>query len=147
MGIEENIHVERLRHAGAALAKQLNPLFDPGVVWDPDEGQKFLSNPDNAFFVAKYDGVIAGFLTAHCLQRFDKRRAEVLLYEIGVAEQYRRLGVGTALMTAVKESAAEVGADEVWVLTEHDNVPALNLYRSAGATDEAPNVVMFSYKL
>jgi ribosomal protein S18 acetylase RimI-like enzyme len=97
------VDIERIERVDQELAEWLNPLFDPGMAWDPDEGQKFLSNPDNAFFVAKYDGVIAGFLTAHRLQRFDKRRAEVLLYEIGVDERYRRLGLGTALMVAVKE--------------------------------------------
>ncbi|HET8523733.1 MAG TPA: GNAT family N-acetyltransferase [Thermomicrobiales bacterium] len=130
-----------------ALVERLNPLFDPGVEWDPAEGQTFLDNPDNAFFVAKYNGVIAGFLTAHRLQRFDKRRAEVLLYEIGVDERYRRLGLGTALVAAVKEWAAEVGADEVWVLTEQDNLPALSLYRSAGPADEMADVVMFTYEV
>ena len=86
-------------------------------------------------------------MTAHRLQRFDKRKAEVLLYEIGVHQNYRRRGIGKAIIEEVKKWAKEVGTDKVWVLTEKDNEAAMAMYKSAGGIEEAPGTIMWAYKL
>ena len=88
-------------------------------------------------------------LTANRLQRFDKRGAEVLLYEIGVREEVRQQGIGKALINEVKLWAKEAGADEVWVLTNKSNTAAVALYESMGGKTESeiPDEVMFIFKL
>jgi GNAT superfamily N-acetyltransferase len=80
------------------------------------------------------------------LQRFDRRGAEVLLYEIGVEEPFQRRGVGRALVEEAKRWAAELAADELWVLTEDDNVPARALYAATGGREET-GLTMFVYGL
>src|SRR3712207_2759791 len=40
----------------------------------------------------------AGFITGHVLQRLDTPRPMLFLYEVGVAEEYRGRGIGTALV-------------------------------------------------
>ena len=129
------------------LASRLNTLFDDGTVWDSAQGRHFLDNPDNLLLVASWEGQICGFLTAHRLQRFDARRAEVLLYEIGVHEDFRQRGVGAALIAAVKCWARDVGADEVWVLTNVDNTAAMSLYRGTGGEEDVPGTTMFTYPI
>lgn len=141
------VTVERLSTVNATLVPGLNGLFDEGTEWDEEQGAKFLEDPDNLFLLARWDGVVCGFLTAHRLQRFDRRRAEVLLYEIGVDERYQRRGVGTALIDEVKRWAEAVGADEVWVLTEASNVAAMGLYGSTGGEADAPGTTMFTYRI
>jgi ribosomal protein S18 acetylase RimI-like enzyme len=127
----------------------LNGLFDEGTEWDLQEGAKFLNDSNNALFVAFLENQAVGFLTANRLQRFDKRGAEVLLYEIGVREDARQKGIGKALIGEVKLWAKETGADEVWVLTNRSNTAAVALYQSMGGKTESvtPDEVMFVFKL
>ena len=138
--------IERIKNVNQDFVDKLNSLFDDKQ-WNEAEGNKFLANQDNALFVAFEDNTPTGFLTAHRLQRFDSRKAEVLLYEMGVHEDYRRKGIGKALIEEVKKWAKEVGAAEVWVLTEKSNIPAMAMYQSAGGQEEAPGTIMFVYKI
>ena len=144
---EASLSIRRLTDVDDDLAARLNPLFDDGDVWDAAQGRLFLQNPDNLFLAAFWDDLACGFLTAHRLQRFDARRAEVLLYEIGVHEDFRQRGVGTALIMAVNAWAREVGADEVWVLTNVENAAAMALYRTTGGEEDVPGTTMFTYRI
>lgn len=137
--------IELLKKADTALIVQLNGLLDEGTEWDAQHGEKFLQDANNALFIAFSEHKAVGFLTANRLQRFDNRGAEVLLYEIVVHEDFRRKGIGKALVEAAKRWAVEVGADVLWVLTNKSNTAAVALYRSAGGTtqSEDPDEVMF----
>lgn len=137
--------VRRLGAADAGWARLLNALFDAGTVWDDAEGRRFLADPANLLVVAFWDDVPCGFATAHRLQRFDRRRAEVLLYEIGVDEAYQRRGIGAALVEEVKRWAAEAGADEVWVLAEGDDARAQAFYRAIGGHADEQGAMMFAF--
>jgi GNAT superfamily N-acetyltransferase len=139
--------IRRLTEVDAALAEQLNAEFDEGMVWDEAEGRRFLAGRDNLFLAAFWDERVCGFATAHRLQRVDRRRAEVLLYEIGVNEAFQRRGIGTALVAAVKHWAREVGANEVWVLTERENTAAMALYAATGGEVDPPGTTMFTYRI
>ena len=138
--------VRRESTVDAVLAAELDALFDADVSWDAEQGPRFLAHPDTLLLVARWDGAVCGFLSAYRLQRFDRRGAEVLLYEIGVEEPFQRRGVGRALVEEAKRWAVEVGADELWVLTEDDNAPARTLYAATGGREET-GLVMFDYGL
>ena len=84
--------VRRVTTVDEALAAELDVMFDEGVSWDAEQGQRFLAHPDTLLLVARWDGEACGFLSAYRLQRFDRRGAEVLLYEIGVEEPFQRQG-------------------------------------------------------
>ncbi len=143
------VRIELIRKVDAAFIDQLNGLFDEGTEWDSQQGEKFLKDSNNALFVAFLENQAVEFLTANRLQRFDKRGAEVLLYEIGVREDARQKGIGRALIREVKLWAKEVGADEVWVLTNRSNTAAIALYQLMGGKTESttPDEVMFVFKL
>ena len=138
--------VRRVTTVDVALAAELNAMFDEGVSWDTGQGQRFLAHPDTLLLVARWDGEACGFLSAYRLQRFDRRGAEVLLYEIGVEEPFQRRGVGRALVEEAKRWAAELGADELWVLTEEDNAPARALYAATGGREET-GFTMFEFRV
>lgn len=146
---EQEIRVELIKKSDHAFIHQLNRLLDEGTEWNLQQGQKFLTDSHNALFVAFLKDQAVGFLTANRLQRFDKRGAEVLLYEIGVHENFRQKGVGKELIKEAKLWAKEVGADEVWVLTNRSNIAAVALYRSMGGKTESQTLdeVMFVFKL
>lgn len=44
----------------------------------------------------------------------------------------RLVGVGTALLTAVREAARDAGCQRMWVVTTNDNVEALRFYQRRG---------------
>lgn len=141
------IEIERVVRVDAALAAGLNGLFDEGMAWDEGNGRAFLANPDALLVVARWDGVVCGFLTAYRLPRFDGMGSEVNLYEIGTDEAYRRRGVGRALVAEVTRWAAEVGAANVWVMTEVDNEAAQGLYAATGGERDEPAITMFTYSI
>ena len=138
--------VRRETDVDAALAARLDAMFDRGVAWDAEQGRRFLADPDALLLVARWAGEPCGFLTAYRLQRFDRRRAEVVVYEIGVEEPFRRRGAARALVEEAKRWAAEVGAEDLWVLTEEDNAPARALYAATGGREQL-GVAMFEYDL
>jgi len=127
------------------IIAQLDELLENP--WEAVQGERFLANPDNALLVAFVDQQVAGFLTAHRLQRLDARQAEVLLYEIETHSDFRRRGVGTALIEAIKIWATHAGADELWVLTYSSNIPAMALYSATGGEEDEPGTRMFTYTL
>lgn len=144
---QSSLKIEKVDTIDEKLIFQLNKIFDKGTVWNKTEGKKFISNKDSVLFLARLENVIIGFLTAYRLQRFDKRKAEILLYEIGVHKDHRRKGVGKALIEKVKKWAFEVEADEIWVLTNTSNIEAMTLYNSAGGKKDIPGTTMFTYKI
>lgn len=145
--MENNITIKRMTINDTFDVDELNTLFDEGTLWDAVEGEKFLNDENNALFIAFYEDKMAGFLSANKLQRFDKRKAEILLYEIGVKEEYRRLGLAKALIQTVKDWGKEQGADEVWVLTSKTNIPGNKLYQSEDGELEKPAYEMYVFKL
>lgn len=145
MGDERPLTIERVTSVDETLAAGLGELFDEGMEWDPEQGRRFLENPDALLLVARWGGDAAGFTTPYRLPRVDRPRAEVQLYEIGVDDRFRRRGVATALIGEVHRWAAEVGADEVWVLTETENAAARALYAATGGEEDASRFVMFTY--
>ncbi len=146
MASSGTLTVRRETAVDVMLAAELDAMFDEGVFWDAEQGQRFLAHPDALLLVARWDGAACGFLSAYRLQRFDRRRAEVLLYEIGVDEPFQRRGVGRALVEEATRWAADVGSDELWVLTEDDNASARALYAATGGREET-GLTMFTYGL
>jgi len=147
MYLNSTVVIKRISAASEINGNQFNALRDEGTEWDAEQGKKYLASEDNALFLAFIEEEIVGFLTAHRLQRLDKRKAEILLYEVSVAPDFRQKGIGKALIDGVKKWGKEVEADEVWVLTERSNLPAMALYQSMGGTRENSDEQMFTFKI
>jgi ribosomal protein S18 acetylase RimI-like enzyme len=141
----QDIAIRRLTALDGPALAEINREF--GFGWDPAHAARFLRDPDNLLLVATVGERICGVLYGYRLQRLDQREAEVLLYAIDVGEGDRRRGVGRRLVEATKRWAAEIGADEVWVITDRANTAAVALYRSAGGVEEAPEAVTFVFPI
>ena len=141
------IETRRVGPGERGMAAMLNPLIDEGTFWDDEQARLFLADGNNALFLAEEDGAAIGYATANRLQRFDNRRAEVLLYDISVEEAHHRRGAGRALLGRVLDWAREVGAENVWVLTDSDDARACAFYAGTGGEQFVPNSTMFIYTL
>ena len=97
--------------------------------------RRFLAEPNHHLLMAfDDDGSALGFVSGVETTHPDKG-TEMFLYELSVAEPFRRRGIGRALVDALAALARERGCHGMWVGTEPDNDAALATYRSAGGGD------------
>ncbi len=114
-----------------------------GVSVDPAYMRAFLAD-DRHYFVVAYAGEEpVGYVFGYRLARFDGRRPQVLLFEIGVVEQHRRKGIGRALIENLKMTAKADGCGRMTVPTSRSNEAAMALYRSAGGEEGADDATGF----
>jgi aminoglycoside 3-N-acetyltransferase I len=82
--------------------------------------------------IARRDGAVIGGLAAYVLRKFERERSEIYLYDLAVAEPFRRRGVATALIGRLQEIAGDRGADVVFVQADRGDAPAMALYGRLG---------------
>jgi aminoglycoside 3-N-acetyltransferase I len=82
------------------------------------------------------DGAVAGGLVAYELDKLERARREVYLYDLAVAEPFRRQGIATALIRRLQEIAAARGAWVVFVQADYQDAPAVALYEKLGVREE-----------
>jgi ribosomal protein S18 acetylase RimI-like enzyme len=73
-----------------------------------------------------------GTLAAYCISWLDARTRTVEIEPLGTRPEYRRLGLGRAIVDEVLRRAAERDAVSVMVWGAHGNDAAFQLYESAG---------------
>jgi ribosomal protein S18 acetylase RimI-like enzyme len=125
------MRIERVTDPGAVLAAA--ELFDEPP--QPPATDRFLAAPGHhllfAYEGARAIGFVSGVETTH-----PDKGTEMFLYELGVAEDARRRGVGSALVRALAELARERSCHGMWVGVDPANEAALATYRRAGAQRE-----------
>jgi ribosomal protein S18 acetylase RimI-like enzyme len=137
------MEIRRLGPGDGALVAQVTPLFDR----PPHAAavRAFLADPQSYLLVAYVDDQPAGFIRAHALRQLDTPRPQVLLYEIGVAPAFRRRGVARGLIGQLKGLCQACDADEIFVITDAANHPAMEVYGSTDGRREAPDAAVFVY--
>jgi ribosomal protein S18 acetylase RimI-like enzyme len=106
-------------------------LFDdrPRAAWT----RRFLERDGHHLLIAFLDDRAVGFVSGIEISHPDKA-TEMLLYELGVDEPFRRRGVARDLVQSLADVARERRCRGMWVPVEDGNEPALATYRSAGAS-------------
>ncbi|MDD5339442.1 MAG: GNAT family N-acetyltransferase [Dehalococcoidales bacterium] len=99
----------------------------------PTAMQVFLANPLNYLLVAVEGERTLGYLFAYELQRPDRKQSMMFLYDITVLDEYRRKGVGTALIERLKTLCDNKHIMKMFVPTSRSNIAAVNLYQKTGA--------------
>jgi ribosomal protein S18 acetylase RimI-like enzyme len=135
--------VRALSSGDEVAAHQACRLF--GLEGDLD-ASVFLTRQEALLLVAEEDAAIVGWVYGHELVHPDGERT-MLLYALDVAEEARRHGHGSALVTAFVEHARERGCTEVWVLTDDGNAAGLATYAAAGGSRDSVPQVLFTWKL
>lgn len=127
------------------LAEMAEGVFDGPV--RPALAKRFLETPHYRIVVARDGGLVVGMATGFTHFHPDKDE-EFFVNELGVADAYRRRGIGLALMRALLEEARAMGAAVAWVGTERDNHAALALYRKLlGPDDTEEAMSVFTYRI
>ncbi len=107
-------------------------LFDGPV--DEKGAHEFLERAGHHCLVAMVDGTPVGFVSGVEMQHPHKP-PEMFLYELGVDASMRRRGVGSSLVSALRDHSRTIGMRGMWVLTDAQNTPANATYLRAGASD------------
>jgi aminoglycoside 3-N-acetyltransferase I len=81
------------------------------------------------------DEVIGG-LAAYELEKFERARTEIYIYDLAVKESHRRQGVATALIRALQKIAKDRGAYVIYVQADPGDEAAIALYESLGTRED-----------
>lgn len=144
----ENVEIRKLKPNEIELAKELILMFgfDDKNSSLPSDAYvaEMLLRQDFHVIVALENEKLIGGLTAYEMKMFKRETTEMFLYEIEVAEDYRKKGIGKALIEFLKRICTGKGIVEMFVGTEKDNTAARHLYSAtSGIADE--DSVWFNY--
>lgn len=146
MSKETPITYHVLGASDIALMRGLLDLY--GIVFEMPE-EYHHNQPDDAYLhtllardsfismIAKADGKIIGGFSGYILHKFEQDRREVYIYDLAVDENWRRQGVATGLLNAMRQEAR---ARDIYVIIieaeEGDEAPNA-LYRKMGSEEIA----------
>jgi aminoglycoside 3-N-acetyltransferase I len=143
--LTRDVQVERLRTADLGAMRAALRVFSdafgeqdtffsapPGDVWL----ERLLSDDKFVLLAAILDGETVGALAAYELVKYEQERSELYIYDLAVAEPFRRRGIATALIEALKPVARAKGAWVIFVQADREDAPAVALYRKLGAEEQ-----------
>jgi aminoglycoside 3-N-acetyltransferase I len=97
---------------------------------------RVLSDPRFVLLVARLEGEVVGALSAYELLKYERERSEFYIYDLAVAKPFRRQGIATALIEALKPIARAAGGWVIFVQADRVDDPAVALYRGLGVEEE-----------
>lgn len=129
--------VVRLRRLNALFARAFDDT-ESYLAQPPDEAwvRDTLTSPRVIALVAERGDEVVGGLVAYELPKLERRRSEVYLYDLAVAETHRRQGIATRLIDRLRAIAREQGAWVVYVQADHGDDPAVALYTKLGVRED-----------
>ncbi|SDE12970.1 AAC(3)-I family aminoglycoside N-acetyltransferase [Belnapia rosea] len=136
--------IHRLQPGDAPLFRRLNTLFGEAFgdretygAEPPTEAylEALLAKEHVIALVARIGEAVVGGLVAYELDKFERMRREIYLYDLAVDAAYRRRRVATALIGQLRAIAAARGAWVVFVQADHGDEPAIALYDGLGSRE------------
>jgi aminoglycoside 3-N-acetyltransferase I len=79
---------------------------------------------------------MVGGLAGYVLPKFEQERSEFYIYDLAVAEQFRRQGIATALINTIRRIAQQRGIHVIYVQADYGDDPAVALYTKLGARED-----------
>lgn len=146
------MQIQRLPHSDVSNFSELIRLYADvfGMsnfkVPPRDHLQEIMSNKNLIVFVAIENNKVVGGLTAYVLEQYYSTKPLAYLYDIGIALEFQRQGIGAKLITALNTYCKSEGFEEVFVQADKVDQHALDFYRSTPISGES-EVVQFSYKM
>lgn len=137
--------IRRLGPCDLSLARRLNALF-ADAFGDPDTYET--APPDDAWLagllarehvavlVALSGTQVVGGLVAYELDKLERARRELYIYDLAVATGYRRRGIATALIEHLRTIAARRNVWVIYVQADYGDDPAIALYEKLGTRED-----------
>ena len=137
--------IHHLTPADVAMLHSLNAMFGKAFADEDTYGTRPPSDAYVKNLLGKYNVIalaaladrdVVGGLVAYQLDKFERERSEIYIYDLAVAEPYRRRGIATALIQRLREIAKERGAWVIYVQADYVDPPAIALYEKLGTREE-----------
>jgi aminoglycoside 3-N-acetyltransferase I len=144
-GCSASLNLHQLTAADVPLLRALNTLFGEAFGdraaygSDPPSDaylEALLAKEHVIVLVALLGQEVVGGLVAYELDKFERARRELYIYDLAVAEVHRRQGIATALIQRLREIAARRGAWVVYVQADYGDEPAIALYEKLGTRED-----------
>lgn len=148
------ISIRRLRAGDDAVLTYLaehNAAFgtvderEPLAPLSGPESVAFLSDDRTITLVAFAGQEPVGFVYALELYRRHTELRHLCIYEIGVSDRHRNMGIGQALLDALGDYADGAGISRGFVITHASDTAALQLYEAAGGYRTADDDVVYAF--
>ena len=112
-------------------------MLDEYTGAQPDDAylERLLAGPQFIALAAMADDAVVGGL-AYELPKFEQARSEIYIYDLAVDEAWRRRGIATRLIDALRAIARERGAWVVYVQADPPDAPAMALYSKLGTRED-----------
>jgi aminoglycoside 3-N-acetyltransferase I len=81
-------------------------------------------------------GQVIGGLAGYVLPKFEQERSEFYIYDLAVAEEFRRQGIATELINTIRRIAQQRGIYVIYVQADYDDDPAVALYTKLGIRED-----------
>ena len=127
-----NIIVRRAKSSDAVALVELNEEFNRFRMPLAVVRKCLTANVKEAVFLAEANGKAAGYACVQRSRSFCYVHPWAEVTEMYVRREYRRKGIGTALLRAAEEHARRRGVNLIQVLTGEKNRRGQGLYAAAG---------------
>ncbi len=81
-------------------------------------------------------GQMVGGLAGYVLPKFEQERSEFYIYDLAVAEPFRRQGIATDLINTIRRIAQQRGIHGIYVQADYGDDPAVALYTKLGTRED-----------
>ncbi len=133
----ESQDIARFRELMAVFAEAFE---DPHAYRDAQPSQAYLqrllAKSTVIALTAEVEGAVVGGLVAYVLEKFERERSEVYIYDLAVAAAHRRQGIARDLILLLKRIAKAQGAYVIYVQADLGDDPAIELYTSLGKRED-----------
>ena len=123
-----------LEHLRALAEERVFLLLEPDEIPQTVEEErnilKIYQEENRRMLVAVMDGKIVG--TADCRIGNIKKTGHTASFGVAVRKEYRGLGIGSALLSALIEWAESRGVEKLWLSVFSTNERAIALYKKLG---------------
>lgn len=103
---------------------------------DPQYMRELLAGDTFIAIAALENKHVVGGLAAYELKKFEQKRSEIYIYDLAVAEAYRRQGIATALISSLQPVARQRDAWVIYVQADYVDEPAVQLYTKLGERED-----------
>ena len=137
--------IRQLGPGDVASMERLTAMFgeafgEPDTYGEAPPGHVYLERllaRDHFIALAAFDGgEVVGGLVAYVLDKFERQRSEIYIYDLAVAEAHRRRGISTALIAELRRIGTARGAWVIFVQADQGDDPAIALYTGLGTRED-----------
>lgn len=99
------------------------------------------------FLFARKKSTVIGYCLTYIFPSHYSNDYRAYLYDVEILPQFRKRGIGKALMNETVRYLKSINVEEMWLGVSIDNMPANALYKSTGGNQSEDIFYDFTFKL